>query len=162
MTQVAIRPLALLLGALALCSAAGAAPASPAPAPVWLQGCWATVDEERVIEEQWMAPRGRTMFGTSRTLRADKVVGYEYMMIRQDGERLSLEVRPSGKAAVVFVADAVDETSVAFANARHDFPQRIGYRRDGPNAVLAWIEGSKNGQPRRVDFRYRQVACAGH
>ena len=128
----------------------------------WLQGCWATVDQDRVVEEQWMAPRGQSMFGTSRSVQADKVVGYEYMMIRDDGSRLSLEVRPSGKPVVVFVAGAVDESSVVFENARHAFPQRIGYRKDGPNSVLAWIEGSKNGAVRHVDFRYRQVACAGH
>lgn len=138
--------------------------AQPAPAQrlAWLQGCWAAAAQDRVIEEQWMAPRGKTMFGTSRTVRANDVVGYEFMMVREQGDRLAFEVRPSGKPPVVFVSDSLNDSAVTFANARNEFPQRLGYRRDGPNAVLAWIEGTYQSEPRRVDFRYRQVACAGH
>jgi hypothetical protein len=149
-----------LFAALALPASGHAQPVS-SQRLAWLQGCWATVGQERVIEEQWMAPRGKSMFGTSRTVHDDQVVGYEYMMVREQGDRLAFEVRPSGKAPVVFVADQVDDGVVVFANSHNAFPQHIGYRRDGPNAVLAWIEGNANGEARRVEFHYRQVACAG-
>ena len=36
---------------------------------------------------------------------------------------------------------------------------RIGYQRSGPDLLLAWIEGTENGQARRVDFSYRRAAC---
>ncbi len=156
-----MKKLAMLILAMLAVPAGGFAQPAPSLRIAWLQGCWATVEQERVVEEQWMAPRGHTMFGTSRTVHANKVVGYEYMMMREQGDRISFEVRPSGKPAVTFVSDTIDESSVVFANAKNNFPQRIGYRRDGPNAVLAWIEGNKNGEIRHVDFRYRQVACAG-
>jgi hypothetical protein len=128
----------------------------------WLQGCWAAAASDRVIEEQWMAPRGHAMIGTSRTVASDKVANYEFMMVREQGDRLAFEVRPAGRAPVVFVSDAIDDASVVFANAKNEFPQHIGYRRDGPNSVVAWIEGTVQGETHHVDFRYRQVACAGH
>ena len=156
MKQLAI----VLLAALAL-PAGGHAQSASSQRLAWLQGCWATVGQERVIEEQWMAPRGKSMFGTSRTVHDGQVVGYEYMMVREQGDRLAFEVRPSGKPPVVFVSDKLDDSSVVFTNSHNDFPQHVGYRRDGPNAVLAWIEGNTNGEARRVDFHYRQVACAG-
>jgi len=49
---------------------------------------------------------------------------------------------------------------VVFENLQHDFPQRVGYKRDG-DALLAWIEGPRNGQTRRIEFPYRKVGCAG-
>ena len=127
----------------------------------WLQGCWATVSQERAVEEQWMAPRGKTMIGTSRTVQGANLVSYEFMMIRQDGDQLAFEVRPSGHAPVIFKAATMTDSSVVFENAKHEFPQKIGYRRAGDNAMYAWIEGNRNGETRRFEFPYTQVVCAG-
>jgi len=73
----------------------------------WLQGCWAVVSQDRAVEEQWMAPRGKTMLGSSRTVEGAKLVGYEYMMIREQGNKYAIEVRPSGKPPVVFTQSAL-------------------------------------------------------
>ena len=48
-----------------------------------------------------------------------------------------------------------------FENAAHDFPQRVGYRVAGGDSLLAWIEGTRDGQVRRIEFPYRRVACPG-
>jgi hypothetical protein len=127
----------------------------------WLQGCWAMVNQERAVEEQWMAPRGKTMIGTSRTVQGANLVSYEFMMIRQDGDQIAFEVRPSGRAPVIFKASAITDSSVVFENPQHEFPQKIGYRRAGDNAMSAWIEGDRNGESRRIEFPYTQVVCAG-
>jgi hypothetical protein len=51
----------------------------------WIAGCWrqsASNGTKRVIDEQWMAPRGRTMLGMSRTVRDDSVlVEFEQLQI---------------------------------------------------------------------------------
>jgi hypothetical protein len=146
------------------CLAAPALASAQAMQPhklAWLQGCWATVNQERAVEEQWMAPRGKTMIGTSRTVQGANLVSYEFMMIRQDGDHLAFEVRPSGRAPVIFNASTITDSSVVFENAKHAFPQKIGYRRTGDNAMYAWIEGDRNGETRRAEFPYHQVVCAG-
>jgi hypothetical protein len=154
------RLVSLFLGL--LLPAFAGAQASTAQRLAWLQGCWAAAAPDRVIEEQWMAPRGHSMLGSSRTVAANAVTNFEFMMVREQGDRLAFEVRPAGKAPVVFVSESMDDGSVTFVNAKNEFPQHLGYRRDGPTAVIAWIEGTFQGEPRRVDFHYRQVACAGH
>ncbi len=152
-------PLLLSL-ALAAAPAAPWAQSTQSNRLAWLQGCWAMVNQDKAIEEQWMAPRGKTMIGTSRVVQGASLVSYEFMMIRDQGDRFAFEVRPSGKAPVVFTSSAVTDSSVVFENAK-EFPQKIGYRRDGDNAVLAWIEGQRNGQTTHAEFAYHQVVCAG-
>ena len=135
--------LALLLGA----SGSAAAQSTQEHKLSWLQGCWAAVSQERAVEEQWMAPRGKTMLGSSRTVEGAKLVGYEYMMIREQGSKYAIEVRPSGKPPVVFTQASLTDSSVVFENPKHGYPQKIGY--------------SRNGVSRRFEFPYRQVVCAG-
>ncbi len=155
-----------ILMSLSLALLLAVADVAPAQAPqshklAWLQGCWAMVNQERAVEEQWMAPRGKTMIGSSRTVDGTNLVGYEFMMIREQGDRYAFEVRPSGKPPIVFTSSTLTDSSVVFENPQQDFPQKIGYRRDGDNAMYAWIEGSRNGEKRSFGFPYRQVVCAG-
>lgn len=127
----------------------------------WLQGCWEIVSPERTIEEHWMAPRGRSMIGVSRTVRGDSLVTYEIVVLREQGDQLAYEARPAGQPSAVFLSRTVGDSSVVFENLQHDFPQRVGYQRNGPNALLAWVEGTQKGQVRRTEFPYRRAACAG-
>jgi hypothetical protein len=153
-------PLLLSLACL-LSPALASAQATQPHKLAWLQGCWAMINQERAVEEQWMAPRGKTMIGTSRTVQGASLVSYEFMLIRQDGDRIAFEIRPSGRAPVIYNATSLTDSSVVFENAQHGFPQKIGYRRAGDNAMYAWIEGDHNGDVQRAEFSYHQVVCAG-
>ena len=126
--------LAVLMGA----SGAAAAQSTQEHKLSWLQGCWAVVSQDRAIEEQWMAPRGKTMLGSSRTVEGSNLVGYEFMMIREQGDKYAIEVRPSGKPPIVFTQATLTDSSVVFENPKHGYPQKIGYRRNGDNAISAW------------------------
>lgn len=125
----------------------------------WLQGCWQSVRGEATIEEQWMGPLGGTMLGMGRTVRAGKTAEYELVVIREQDGRLAYEAHPSGQPTATFLSTTVSETSVVFENAEHDFPQRVGYRREGPDSLQAWIEGTVSGKSRRVDFSYQRTRC---
>ncbi len=151
--------LAFLVSILANVSAAS--PRETIQHIAWLQGCWELVSPERIVEEQWMAPRGGSMLGLSRAVRRDSLAEYEIVVIREQGQQLAYEAHPSGQPSAVFLARSVSDSSVVFENLRHDFPQRIGYRRNGPDSLLAWIEGSRTGQVRRIEFPYRRAACGG-
>jgi hypothetical protein len=125
----------------------------------WLQGCWRATRGEATIEEQWMAPRGGTMLGMGRTVRGGKTVEYELVMLKEQEGRLAYEAHPSGQPTATFLAATASDTSVVFENAAHDFPQRVGYKRNGADALDAWIEGQANGKSRRVDFSYQRARC---
>ena len=113
-----------------------------------------------VIEEHWMAPRGGTMIGSGRTVRNNALVEYELVVLREQDGRLAYEAHPSGQSPAVFLSKELTASTVVFENAAHDFPQRVGYRRDGREALLAWVEGTVNGQTRRVEFPYRAATCS--
>ena len=125
----------------------------------WLHGCWRSTGGEATVEEQWMAPRGGTMLGMGRTIRGSTLVEYELVLIKEEEGRLAYEARPSGQPTATFMATTASDSSVVFENPQHDFPQRVGYRRNGADGLEAWIEGQANGKSRRVDFSYQRARC---
>ena len=124
----------------------------------WLTGCWEYKTEKRTVEEHWMAPRGHTMLGAGRTVQGEKLLEFEMVLIREQDGQLAYESRPSAQPMAVFLSRTIAEREVVFENLRHDFPQRIGYKRDG-DSLLAWIEGPRKGQTHRIEFPYRRVDC---
>lgn len=127
----------------------------------WLQGCWEATLGRSIVEELWMAPRGSMMLMVGRTVREGTLIEYEVVVVRDEGGTLVYEAHPSGQAPASFRATTVTDDLVLFENPEHDFPKRIGYRRSGPDAVLAWVEGPSGGQNRRIEFNYRRAACPG-
>jgi hypothetical protein len=145
--------------------AAVAGPQAQSVAPIdrlaWLQGCWTSqAGGDRVVDEHWMGPRGGTMMGMSRTVAGGTLREYELVVIRTVASGLVYEAHPSGQKSATFPVRAQTDASIVFEDPAHDFPQRIGYRRDGADAITAWIEGTTNGRSRRVEFPYRRARCA--
>jgi hypothetical protein len=137
---------------------AGAATTNGIERVAWLQGCWESVSGDRIIEEQWTAPRAGTMLEVGRTVRGTTLVEYEFVVLRERDDRLAYLAHPSGQPAAEFLSIVIDPDRVVFENQGHDFPQRVGYQRNG--AMLdAWIEGTQDGKNRRVDFHYKRGTC---
>ena len=126
----------------------------------WLTGCWEMASGGRTVEEHWLPPRGGTMINVGRTVREGKTIEHELVIIRPQDGRLAYEAHPSGQAPAVFLSRELTDSLVVFENPAHDFPQRVAYERRGPDSALAWIEGTREGKTRRVEFPYRRVACA--
>jgi len=144
--------------------AAIAAPQAQSAAPIdrlaWLQGCWTSQSAgDRVVDEQWMGPRGGAMMGMSRTVAGGTLREYELVIIRTAASGLVYEAHPSGQKSATFPVKEQTDASIVFEDPAHDFPQRIGYRRDGADAITAWIEGTSNGRSRKVEYPYRRAAC---
>jgi len=125
----------------------------------WLQGCWEIRAGARTVEECWMRPGGGVMVGMSRTLVDGGFRGREFLILRAAGDTLRYEADPSGQSPTVFTTTTWSDSLVVFENPGHDFPQRIGYRRVGADSLAAWIEGTINGQERRIEFPYARVPC---
>jgi hypothetical protein len=125
----------------------------------WLQGCWRSSQGQSMVDEQWMAPGGGSMIGMSRTVRGRDTTAYEFVLITEQEGRLAYRAHPSGQAPATFLSTEATDTRVVFENPQHDFPQRIGYRREGAELLHAWIEGTSSGRTRRVEFPYRRVPC---
>jgi hypothetical protein len=125
----------------------------------WLAGCWQLAEGDRIVEEQWTRPLGGLMLGVGRTVRGDSLVEYEQVRLFEREGRLVYAAAPSGQPPAEFTSVAVSDTAVTFENLGHDFPQRVRYRRPGPDSLLARVEGRRRGTLGGVDFGYRRVAC---
>ena len=124
----------------------------------WLSGCWTQPRANGLVEEQWMAPRGGSMLGMSRTVVGGKTVEYEFLRIAVVGTTLAYVAKPSGQAEATFPVKSIDDGVVVFENLAHDFPQRIIYRRGADGAVSARIEGTIKGETRGRDFPYTRCS----
>jgi len=127
----------------------------------WLNGCWALEDAKRRVEEQWTASGGVLMVGSAHEYAKPKgnVVESELTRIEFLGGRLVYIAAPSAQPADSFAAIEASGERVVFENAHHDFPQRIGYAHVTPDSVLAWIEGTEGGNPRRIEYPYHRARC---
>jgi len=125
----------------------------------WMAGCWESTSGVSHTHEQWMRPAGGSMIGMSRTVRNDTTLSYESMQIVERGDRVVFLAQPSGQAPAEFPAVDVTLEIAVFANPQHDFPQRIRYRRAGPDSLAARIEGFSNGQMQGFDILYVRAAC---
>ena len=93
-----------------------------------------------------MSPRGHSMIGVGRTVRGDQLVEYQFIVLREQEGQLAYQAHPSGQPSAKFLSKTVSDAEVVFENPAHDFPQRVGYRRDGPDALL----GVDRGNPERA------------
>lgn len=125
----------------------------------WMAGCWERRTGTRLVEEQWMEPRGGMMLGVSRTVRGDTLVEYEQIRIYERGGKLVFAAMPSGQAPSEFESTEVGDSVVVFENPKHDFPQRILYCRAGLDSMVARVEGVSRGKQRRLEFPYVHIAC---
>jgi hypothetical protein len=135
-----------------------------APAPIddvaWLAGCWAAQDGEPGTVEHWLSPAAGTMFGVSRTIRGGRVALFEFMTIRTTAEgQLVFVAQPGGSPPTEFAAKSKSPAEITFENTSHDFPNRVIYRRTGPDSMLGRIEGTLDGQSRAVDFKFNRTPC---
>ena len=122
----------------------------------WLSGCWTQPRGNGLVEEQWMAPRGGSMLGMSRTVSGGTTVEYEFLRIAVVGGVLSYVAKPSGQAEAAFSVKSIEDGVVVFENLAHDFPQRIIYRRNADASITARIEGTVKGETRGRDFPYKR------
>jgi hypothetical protein len=124
----------------------------------WLEGRWEMSKPGLVIQEQWMPALGNTMMCTGRVVKGDSLIDYEVVVLRQHGARFAYEAHPFGQETATFLSTTVTDSLVIFENLKHDFPQRVGYRRVGADSLLAWVEGPSKGKTKRNEFVYRRVA----
>ena len=120
----------------------------------WLEGCWEVSSNGRTVEERWTPARGGNMLGVSRTIRDGKLADYEFVVLREDGDRLAYVAHPSGQKPATFLSTRIGKAEVVFENPSHDFPKTIGYRIAG-DALTAWISGGT----RRIEFPYKRTPC---
>jgi hypothetical protein len=126
----------------------------------FMAGCWRGGDAQTSMEEVWTRADGGTMMGTARVLAGGKTVFSEFVEVAEKPAGLVMTVALGiGKPGVSFTRIPAGADEVVFENPKHDFPQRIRYRKQADGAVTARVEGVEKGQAKAEDFPYKKVAC---
>lgn len=119
----------------------------------WLEGCWESTDKRSM--EVWVSDDTGDLDGFGVAMHEGSVVFYEILGIRLDEDgSLVYRAVPSGQSPTSFQATEWTDSSVAFTNPAHDYPQRIEYRREGDKlfAQISMLNGEK---PNAFD----KIAC---
>lgn len=155
--EALILPLALAL----LPTTGQAQEASPLAPASWLSGCWELRSGPRVTLEMWMPASGDMMLGASRTQVEGVTREYEQLRLSVSDGALVYTASPSRQSPTAFTSVDASDTALVFENLEHDFPQRILYRPQGSDSLVARIEGPGRDGPRGFDFPMARVACEG-
>lgn len=126
----------------------------------WLSGCWERKTATLTNVEMWMQPEGEMMLGASRTVARGVTREFEQLRLEARGDTLVYTALPSRQKETEFRSMQLSDSSFMVENLKHDFPQRIIYRRRGADSVLARIEGpGPNGATRGIDFAFKRISC---
>jgi hypothetical protein len=151
----------ILFSVIVLAAGPSAKPTPPAGVEklAWMAGHWSMESRGRTIEEHWMRPAGNTMIGMGRTVSGDRTIEFEFLQIKQEGEDIFYMAQPKGGSPTPFKLVRSSDTEAVFENLKHDFPQRILYRKQADGSVHARIEGESQGKTRGIDFPYKKAKC---
>lgn len=150
--------LAMLLCAPSALGHEGHADHASAPsstALTWLVGDWCGTQGKDSLQESWRL-HGDTLLGMAGTLRDGRLRSFEYTRIETGKDGLQFVAQPGGVAPTRFPLVSHGPQRIDFANAAHDFPQRVSYWRDG-DKLRAEIAGPGEKGEMRIPFEY--VAC---
>ena len=110
----------------------------------WLIGCWRS--SEAKTQEVWLrSPSAGHLFGYSVTELTGESVFFEQIRIVVENAQATFYAYPAGVGPTAFAATSTGRDTVTFANAEHDYPQRITYTRQGKSltATISLMDGSR-------------------
>lgn len=130
---------------IALCLLPASASAAPQHGLRWMLGSWCqqSANGTRTCE-RWRVDRHGRMLGEGHTTRQGKPAERETMRIRARRGNVYFEASQGGPFTA-FRRSATGARAATFINAKHDYPQRIRYWREGDMllAEIALADGSK-------------------
>jgi hypothetical protein len=152
------------VSAQAASNAQAAAVANGAPATIaqvgWMAGAWFAGGASSTAEERWTPAAGGVMLGVARTLRGDRMTGFEFLRISERDGSLVYSAMPNGRSpATDFVLTRIDARSATFENPAHDFPKMIRYTMTEDGTLEAVVSG--DGSERPQTFRFKRQSAPG-
>jgi hypothetical protein len=127
----------------------------------FMSGCWRGAITNGFMEEYYSTPTSNLIVGVTRYVRSGRTVDFEFSRIEARDSSIVLTPQPRGGTPTPFRLTVADSSSATWENPEHDFPQRILYRREGRDSLIAAIEGPGSSGPRRIEWRMGRVNCDG-
>ncbi len=148
----------ILLASLVLASVPQAGdvvpPANDLVALDWMAGRWVGESDGVRIEEVWLEPAGNSMLALSRAVADGRLLEFEFLRLVADESGITYLASPAGLCPPTpFALVELGFRRAVFANADHDFPQKITYWREG-DTLHARVEGVEDGEPSAFELHF--------
>lgn len=127
----------------------------------WLLGTWETKTPKGSLYETWTRKSDTEFQGKSYYLKNKDTLLFESVRLVEKDKKLHYIVSVKGhnkQLPVDFASKEIkDPASLQFENPLHDFPQKITYKKQGKDSLLAEISGMMNGKMASQKFPMRKV-----
>ena len=116
----------------------------------WLLGNWENEMPEGVLTETWTKENDSTFSGTTYFIINKKdTVHSETIILKQLNDELVYRPTVKGQnndEPVDFELSSESENSFSFENPKHDYPQKIVYKKVNETSLVATISGMQQGK----------------
>jgi hypothetical protein len=116
----------------------------------WLVGQWENKTPEGLLTETWTKDNDSTFSGQTYFIKNEKdTVHSESIVLTQTKDELIYRPTVKGQnndEPVDFKFTTDTENSFTFENPKHDFPQKIVYKKVNDNSLVATISGTQQGK----------------
>jgi len=121
----------------------------------WLIGSWENQMEEGRLTETWEKVNDSLYSGKSYFIKDKDTLDNEVIHLMQKGNDLFYIPIVKGQnndEPVVFSATSASASQMVFVNPKHDFPQKITYRKVNNDSLVAEISGLDQGRNARETY----------
>jgi hypothetical protein len=122
----------------------------------WLIGSWENEMAEGVLTETWTKVNDSTFSGTTFFIINKKdTVHSETIILTQLNDELIYTPTVKGQnndEAVDFELSSESENSFSFENPKHDYPQKIVYKKINKTSLVATISGIQQGKQSQESY----------
>ena len=116
----------------------------------WLLGNWENEMPEGVLTETWTKENDSTFSGTTYfIINKEDTVHSEAIILKQLNDELFYRPTVKGQnndEPVDFKLSSESENSFSFENSKHDYPQKIVYKKVNETNLVATISGIQQGK----------------
>ena len=131
----------------------------PLSAVAFMSGCWTGASANgATIEEQYSEAADNMIIGMTRYVRGTRVVDFEFTTIERTDSSFVMTPRPKGVKSDAFPLKEVVDGRAVWENLKHDFPQRVIYRRGTDGSLIARIEGTTPRGEQHMEWTMRRCA----
>ena len=115
----------------------------------WLLGSWEQKLPDGTLKETWTKQNDSSFSGTSYFINTKDTVHFESINLEQKKEDLIYSATVIGQnndEAVDFKLTSDADNSFTFENPKHDYPQKIIYKKVNETNLFATISGKQQGK----------------
>lgn len=121
----------------------------------WILGNWENISNEADFREIWTQKNDSVFIGKSFvTVKNDTVFNEKIDLLERNDSLfyiVSVENQNNEKPVFFYLTQS-SKNELIFENPKHDFPNKIIYKKINQDSIIARIEGNQKGVPTTEDF----------